>query len=169
MKFLSTLYSTFLISALAVSCLADRTSERLRNPWTRCGLGEMHCNTGTGSPTWKQIDDISSHWRKGAVEVAKQVGADSNPSDQTERECGSPYGSGCATNENPDKNSDARMASCRKPDGILGTDNCVPDVCVSIYLDAILDQCRDENGEDGLVSGKVHIPDYKASIEVFTV
>lgn len=171
---------TFLLfSALMAAVACDE------NPWQTCPpSSKLKCyihGTGEGDnlgPPMSDVTILRDYWVKQSIDIAKSDGGvDADPSTQDPDTWGprgglalkaSVYDDGCiAYNSDPNHNKDAVVKVCQPhATGNLLSPHFVKDVCVSIYIDEIIDGCLGEADDDSRLNGQVWIEHWGATLRV---
>lgn len=170
-----------LLSALmaAVSC-----QDHPENPWKTCPpSSSLKCYIhGTGAddnlgPPMSDVTVLRDYWAQQGIDLAKSDGGQDADTDTQDPDTWGPggdrlianvYEDGCiGYNSDPEHNQDAVVKVCQPhATGNVNSPHFVRDVCVSIYIDEIIDGCLGQADDDNSLNGQVWIEHWGATLRV---
>lgn len=171
--------STILFSAIltALPCAAqpvESSSLQTRstnNPWTNCVHPQsVECDITDSPPSWEDVTSMRENWAKQAVSQAEDHDVDPKEADPGTwggsnmiREADA-YNRCSAYKDGSQHGSYINICQKHK-DGNFGNVKGLPAVCISHYMDVIMQECKDK-GPKGTVSGKLWADRYGAGLQI---
>ena len=176
--------SLFLFSALvaAVSC-----EDHPQNPWKTCPpSSKLKCyihGTKKGDnlgPPMSDVTVLRDYWAKQGKDLAKSDGGkDADPTKDDPDNWGShgshglnikanAYKDGCsAYHADKEHNKDAVVKVCQPhKNGNPSAEHYIKDVCVSIYMDDIINGCKGKADDDSKLNGQVWVEHWGATLRI---
>ncbi len=161
------LSTTIVSTALAASSASALT----HNPWKNCvHPQEVECGITDSPPSWDDATAMREYWAKLAVNEVENEGADPETEDPAKwggtnmQGTADAYGDAC--NDWTDGGDNGALVKvCQKhADGNFSNVKSIPYVCFSLYMDVIMNECRDADS----VSGKLWADRYGAGLQITT-